>query len=294
MAGSIHKAAVVIDAMDFRRAGVESFLAAWAKHEDVDLISIPLDQIHEKLSGDIDCRILIYNAGGAHCSSPEVVAEIHELRALRPDAALVIVTDDNSLEGVCAAISAGAQGYFDNAMQPALALLALSFVLRGGTYFPPTAILKGRATTVFPYRSRGSGNGEHEDPAYSVDRSDDDNDDDHVAFTRVSTLTGKQDAGARPAQFQMTARQEAVISCLCVGDSNKAIARKLGLTETAVKVHVREVMRKLGVCNRTQVAIISARNAVVPRSVADRPREDASDELFPQPLSTGRRILRFS
>ena len=38
------------------------------------------------------------------------------------------------------------------------------------------------------------------------------------------------------------------------------IGRKLGMTETTVKVHVREIMRKLGVCNRTQVAIAAARN----------------------------------
>ena len=38
------------------------------------------------------------------------------------------------------------------------------------------------------------------------------------------------------------------------------IGRKLGMTETTVKVHVREIMRKLGVCNRTQVAIAAGRN----------------------------------
>ena len=32
------------------------------------------------------------------------------------------------------------------------------------------------------------------------------------------------------------------------------------MTETTVKVHVREIMRKLGVCNRTQVAIAAGRN----------------------------------
>jgi hypothetical protein len=48
--------------------------------------------------------------------------------------------------------------------------------------------------------------------------------------------------------------------CLCQGDPNKVIARKLGMTETTVKVHVREIMRKLGVVNRTQVAIVAGRN----------------------------------
>jgi DNA-binding NarL/FixJ family response regulator len=60
--------------------------------------------------------------------------------------------------------------------------------------------------------------------------------------------------GARHAP-EFTERQYAVLVCLCQGDPNKVIGRKLGMTETTVKVHVREIMRKLGVSNRTQVAI---------------------------------------
>jgi DNA-binding NarL/FixJ family response regulator len=57
---------------------------------------------------------------------------------------------------------------------------------------------------------------------------------------------------------EFTERQYAVLVCLCQGDPNKIIGRKLGMTETTVKVHVREIMRKLGVSNRTQVAIAAA------------------------------------
>ena len=63
--------------------------------------------------------------------------------------------------------------------------------------------------------------------------------------------------GARHAP-EFTERQYAVLVCLCQGDPNKVIGRKLGMTETTVKVHVREIMRKLGVSNRTQVAIAAA------------------------------------
>ena len=61
----------------------------------------------------------------------------------------------------------------------------------------------------------------------------------------------------------MTDRQRAVLLCLCQGDPNKVIGRKLGMTETTVKVHVREIMRKLGVVNRTQVAIAVGRNGLL-------------------------------
>ena|SRR5262249_29761295 len=63
----------------------------------------------------------------------------------------------------------------------------------------------------------------------------------------------------------LTARQRAVLELLSRGDTNKVIARRLGMTEGTVKVHVRQIMRKLGVTNRTQVAVAFA-NGVLKRA----------------------------
>jgi DNA-binding NarL/FixJ family response regulator len=38
------------------------------------------------------------------------------------------------------------------------------------------------------------------------------------------------------------------------GKANKIIAYELGMSESTVKVHVRNIMRKMGATNRTQVA----------------------------------------
>jgi DNA-binding NarL/FixJ family response regulator len=56
----------------------------------------------------------------------------------------------------------------------------------------------------------------------------------------------------------LTVRQKAVLELLRRGDSNKIIARQLGMREGTVKVHVRQIMRKFGVTNRTQVAVVCA------------------------------------
>ena len=48
-----------------------------------------------------------------------------------------------------------------------------------------------------------------------------------------------------------------MLQLLRQGQSNKIIASQLGLSEATVKVHLRCIMRKLGVVNRTQVAIAS-------------------------------------
>jgi len=46
-----------------------------------------------------------------------------------------------------------------------------------------------------------------------------------------------------------------VLDRLSRGDPNKVIARQMGIREGTVKVYVRQIMRKLGVGNRTQLAI---------------------------------------
>jgi two-component system nitrate/nitrite response regulator NarL len=51
-----------------------------------------------------------------------------------------------------------------------------------------------------------------------------------------------------------------VLSHLVDGHSNKAIARFLGMTEATVKVHLKSVLRKIRVENRTQAAIWALSN----------------------------------
>ena len=46
---------------------------------------------------------------------------------------------------------------------------------------------------------------------------------------------------------------DAVIGVLATGLSNKAIARRLGISESTVKVHIRAIMAATGVSNRTQL-----------------------------------------
>jgi DNA-binding NarL/FixJ family response regulator len=53
-------------------------------------------------------------------------------------------------------------------------------------------------------------------------------------------------------KHRLTARQMAVLSHLHQGKANKIIAHELTMSESTVKVHVRNIMRKVGATNRTQ------------------------------------------
>ena len=54
---------------------------------------------------------------------------------------------------------------------------------------------------------------------------------------------------------RLSARQQSILRCLIQGDSNKTIARKMAIAEATVKVHVKAILRKIRVHNRTQAAI---------------------------------------
>jgi two-component system, NarL family, nitrate/nitrite response regulator NarL len=59
------------------------------------------------------------------------------------------------------------------------------------------------------------------------------------------------------AQPKLTPRQIDVLLLLCEGDSNKAIATKLRLSEKTVKVHVSLIFRTLNVANRVQASKVA-------------------------------------
>jgi DNA-binding NarL/FixJ family response regulator len=59
------------------------------------------------------------------------------------------------------------------------------------------------------------------------------------------------------AASMFTTRQLAVIAALRKGKANKIIAYELNMRESTVKVHVRNIMKKLKARNRTEVAYLA-------------------------------------
>lgn len=56
---------------------------------------------------------------------------------------------------------------------------------------------------------------------------------------------------------KLSARERQVIKGLAEGLPNKLIARRLCITDATVKVHVKSVLRKTGVSNRTEAALLA-------------------------------------
>jgi two-component system nitrate/nitrite response regulator NarL len=63
---------------------------------------------------------------------------------------------------------------------------------------------------------------------------------------------------------RLSPREREILSHLVEGRSNKGIARILGITEATVKVHLKSLLRKIGVDNRTQAAVWALSNMPEP------------------------------
>ena len=145
-----------------------------------------------------------------------VLAKGDDALAERIGAALDAADGDEAAD-VVAAFKAGARGFVTTRMDPCVMFRALKFIIEGGAFFPPGALLDA---------SGAAGN-------------------------------GGPDIGLVPQAGgeALTLRQNEVLRLLRQGQSNKRIARELHMSESTVKVHIRQIMRKLGASNRTQAAL---------------------------------------
>ncbi len=66
-------------------------------------------------------------------------------------------------------------------------------------------------------------------------------------------------SGDGQAIAALTARERGVLDCIVQGMTNKQIARTLDISPATVKAHVERIIGKLGVADRTQAAVLAAR-----------------------------------
>lgn len=78
-------------------------------------------------------------------------------------------------------------------------------------------------------------------------------------------IAGNPDGGPAKGPLSpagLTAREIEILGGLINGEPNKTIALRLGITDSTVKVHVKGLLRKINVANRTQAAIWALNNGL--------------------------------
>jgi two-component system nitrate/nitrite response regulator NarL len=61
---------------------------------------------------------------------------------------------------------------------------------------------------------------------------------------------------------ELTPREREILCLLAEGQSNKMIARNLGISDGTVKLHVKSILRKLNVHSRVEAAVIAVENGL--------------------------------
>jgi DNA-binding NarL/FixJ family response regulator len=265
---------LIVDSLPLRNLGLVTLLDRLSGTTKFRLASLTPDDAERWIGGAAHCSMIIYNVGGASVGDHKHLKRIKGLRARAGEAPLVILSDNDSREEILSALGAGAQGFLYAGTNAQLALQALSFIFKGGSYFPATAQPRRRSSVPL------NGTMELSPSAVACTTLD------------IGDAVVESVADTSSTNINLTERQKSVLERLGHGDSNKAIARVLGIREGTVKVHVRQIMRKLGVTNRTQVAIACASGTGNGTAAATEIRVDdrslkAKLELAPSPAPLG-------
>jgi len=171
----------------------------------------------------------------------DVVAEqIELLRRNNPGGRIAIVADRYQAEELASAFRTGADGYFVD-VTPDAFIKSIKLLMMGETVLP-AAFLR------FVLGPEGA------PPDHADSR----------AANNDVPRPMPEDAFAA----QLSPREKSILRCLVDGDSNKSIARKFQITEGTVKGHVKAILRKIRVRNRTQAAIWGTRNGWPARTTA--------------------------
>jgi DNA-binding NarL/FixJ family response regulator len=171
-----------------------------------------------------------------------VVEQIELLRDQHPGGRIAIVADHYRLGELVSAFRAGANGYFVDIMPCDVFIKSMELVMMGETIFPPAFL-----SFVL-------------DPEGALLREAAPRDENNQA-----TPIGTKNTFAP----QLSTREKLILRCLIEGDSNKCIARKINIAEATVKVHVKAILRKIRVQNRTQAAIWGMNNGTLKRPADD-------------------------
>jgi DNA-binding NarL/FixJ family response regulator len=213
-------AVLVIDSLKLRRASVVSLLKPWADTNGMGVAEAdPSGALSPTNAHSLRIVVLVLGAQGV--SDPESQRWIKSLCARYEGIPLVLMSDREESREAVAAFESGVRGFITTNMASPIAIQTLTFVMNGGSFFPPMALMQGLQ------RNRAH----------------------HIGTSKGAAVLAVQHNN------ELTIRQQEVLEHLQQGASNKLIGRQLKLRESTVKVHIRQIMRKLGATNRTQAAL---------------------------------------
>lgn len=162
-----------------------------------------------------------------------------KIQELYPSIGVIILTIHDDDQYLYELVRAGAKGYLMKDAAPDLVVEAIRKVHRGKPYLPPDLLNKVL--------------GEFQRLRY-----------DGSPPVRIEKEPGE--AEAAPGVGALTEREMDILEQIVNGLSNAEIGEELFISEKTVKNHITNILRKLGLTDRTQAAVYALRHGLVEAS----------------------------
>ncbi len=188
-------------------------------NSDIVLVFDNSEQWKQAAGSYGNTSVVVLASGGRKQTEAVIERDLPGLSKPQGKAPVVIVSDVEDFDCIMSAVQAGAKGYVPTSLDLKVTMGVIELVKAGGKFIPASSLAAARQS----------------DFRLKEDRR-------HMISSALFS--------------QFTRRELAVVDALRQGKSNKIIAYELNMCESTVKVHVRNIMKKLRAKNRTEVAYL--------------------------------------
>jgi len=155
---------------------------------------------------------------GAATAEHVDLRQIETVRDMLSGTPVVVIAENGNPQRARQILSTGARGFLPASLSLKVLMGAFDLVLAGGVYVPSSLI--------------------------------------ETASARSAAIESSGERQAEPWS-ELTRRQRDVLALISQGKSNKLIADALSMSESTVKAHVKQIIKRLHVSNRTQAALLA-------------------------------------
>ena len=198
---------------------------ALANQENLEIVGEATDGLEAiEKAEEVVPDVILMDLNMPHCSGLEAT---QALQTKMPQVNILVLTVSENEADLFAAIKFGATGYILKNTEPEELIQAIFHIAQGGVIISP--IMATKLLTEFK-----------------------------------DLEAGAERKPAQEAESNLSPREDEVLRLVAQGATNKKIADSLFISENTVKTHLRNIMDKLHLANRSQAAAYAVKKGLLP------------------------------
>ena len=198
---------------------------ALANQENLEIVGEATDGLEAiEKAEEVVPDVILMDLNMPHCSGLEAT---QALQTKMPQVNILVLTVSENEADLFAAVKFGATGYILKNTEPEELIQAIFHIAQGGVIISP--IMATKLLTEFK-----------------------------------DLEAGAERKPAQEAESNLSPREDEVLRLVAQGATNKEIADSLFISENTVKTHLRNIMDKLHLANRSQAAAYAVKKGLLP------------------------------